>query len=260
MTLTFRKRSTLVAACAASAAGFLFIAPALAQQPAPRQPQAASAQPQAASKAKETKETKGSSPLAGFGANGKEPIKIDSDRLDVFDRDGRAVFTGNVVAVQGDSTIRCSIMTVFYEQNRAQAQAGGGQPRQANAASGSNDSAIKKIDCQGPVTVVSKTQTATGDKAVYDKADNKVVITGNVALADGTNVMRGERIVYDLASGVANVDPKVGERVKVLITPGSGSEASAKPEPKPEAKPEPAKASPPAKPKPQARPASAQAN
>jgi lipopolysaccharide export system protein LptA len=247
MTLTFWKRSAL-------AAGLLFFAPALAQQPAPRQPQAAP-------KAKETKETKErSSPLAGFGANGKEPIKIDSDRLDVFDRDGRAVFTGNVVAVQGDSTIRCSIMTVFYEQNRAQAQAGGGQPRPANAAAGSNDSAIKKIDCQGPVTVVSKTQTATGDKAVYDKADNKVVITGSVALADGTNVMRGERIVYDLDSGVANVDPKVGERVKVLITPGSGSEASAKPEPKPEAKPEPAKASPPAKPKPQARPASAQAN
>ena len=247
MTLMFWKRSAL-------AAGLLFFAPALAQQPAPRQPQAAP-------KAKETKETKErSSPLAGFGANGKEPIKIDSDRLDVFDRDGRAVFTGNVVAVQGDSTIRCSIMTVFYEQNRAQAQAGGGQPRPANAAAGSNDSAIKKIDCQGPVTVVSKTQTATGDKAVYDKADNKVVITGNVALADGTNIMRGERIVYDLDSGVANVDPKVGERVKVLITPGSGSEASAKPEPKPEAKPEPAKASPPAKPKPQARPASAQAN
>jgi len=240
MTLTFWKRSALIA-------GLLFIAPALAQQPAPRQPSAAP-------KPKDAKER--SSPLAGFGANGKEPIKIDADRLDVFDRDGRAVFTGNVVAVQGDSTIRCSIMTVFYEQNRAQAQAGGGQPRPANAASGSNDSAIKKIDCQGPVTVVSKTQTATGDKAVYDKADNKVIITGNVALADGTNVMRGERIVYDLDTGVANVDPKVGERVKVLITPGGGSESGPKPEPKPE----PAKANTPAKPKPQSRPASAQAN
>jgi lipopolysaccharide export system protein LptA len=249
MTLTFWKRSAL-------AAGLLFFAPALAQQPAPRQPQAAP-------KAKETKETKErSSPLAGFGANGKEPIKIDSDRLDVFDRDGRAVFTGNVVAVQGDSTIRCSIMTVFYEQNRAQAQAGG-QPRQPSSSPGSNDNSIKKIDCQGPVTVVSKTQTATGDNAVYDKAGNKVVITGNVALADGPNMMRGERIVYDLDTGVANVDPKAGERVKALITPGSGSENgpkadSSKADPSPKPKADPSKAD--SAPKPAPRPASARAN
>ena len=35
-------------------------------------------------------------------------MKIDADRLDVFDRENKAIFAGNVVAVQGDSTIRCS--------------------------------------------------------------------------------------------------------------------------------------------------------
>jgi len=236
-------------------AGLIFAAPAFAQQSAqPQRP------PQAAQKNKDRP-----APLGGFGAtNSKEPIKIDADRLDVFDRDGRAVFTGNVVAVQGDSTIRCSIMVVFYEQNRAQAQAGG-QPRQPSPSPGSNDSSIKKIDCQGPVTVVSKTQTATGDNAVYDKAGNKVVITGNVALADGPNVMRGERIVYDLDTGVANVDPKAGERVRALITPGSSSEGGPKPDPAkadpaPKPKSDLSKADPSPKPKPQQRPASAQAN
>ena len=181
-------------------------------------------------------------PLGGLGANSKEPIKIDADRLDVFDREGRAVFTGNVVAVQGDSTIRCSIMTVFYEQNRAPG-AGRRPAAPAQPAPGSDDNSIKKIDCQGPVTVVSKTQTATGDNAVYDKAGNKVVITGNVALADGPNVMRGERIVYDLDTGVANVDPKAGERVKALIMPGSGPRTGRRrcvesgPSPKPKAEP-----------------------
>jgi len=234
MNTTVWKRSAL-------AVGLIFVAPALAQQPSQTQRPPPAAQ----------KNTDRPAPLGGLGANSKEPIKIDADRLDVFDRDGRAVFTGNVVAVQGDSTIRCSIMTVFYEQNRAQGQAGG-QPRQPSAPPGSNDNSIKKIDCQGPVTVVSKTQTATGDNAVYDKAGNKVVITGNVALADGPNVMRGERIVYDLDTGVANVDPKAGERVRALITPGSSSEGG----PKPDA----AKADPSPKPKPQQRPASAQAN
>lgn len=244
MKRTVRKQSF------ALAAGLILAAPALAQQPTQAQ-----GQPQAAAKNKDRP-----APLGGLSANSKEPIKIDADRLDVFDRDGRAVFTGNVVAVQGDSTIQCSIMTVFYEQNRAQQAAG--QTKQPSSASGSNDSAIKKIDCQGPVTVVSKTQTATGDNAVYDKVANKVVITGNVALADGANVMRGERIVYDLDSGVANVDPKAGERVRALITPGSSSEMKSDP-PKAEAakpKPEPAKADPAPKPKTPQRPASAQAN
>ena len=58
------------------------------------------------------------SPLGGFGGRGKEPIKIDADRLDVFDRENKAIFAGNVVAVQGDSTIRCSTMTVHYKRGK----------------------------------------------------------------------------------------------------------------------------------------------
>ena len=57
-----------------------------------------------------------SAPMASLGS-GKEPIKIDADRLDVFDSEKRATFTGNVVAVQGDTTIRCSALNVFYEQS-----------------------------------------------------------------------------------------------------------------------------------------------
>lgn len=159
-------------------------------------------------------------PLAGLGANNKDPIKIDADRLDVFDREGRAVFKGNVVAVQGDSTIRCTVMTVFYEQGRGPGQGGARTP----GPPGQGDSSIKKIDCTGPVTVVSKTQVATGNNAVFDKAANKVLLTGNVALSDGPNVTRGERIVYDLNTGVANVETQPGGRVKALFVPGSQSD------------------------------------
>ena len=92
---------------------------------------------------------------AGFGNFGssKEPIKIDADKLDVYDKEGRAVFAGNVVAVQGDSTMNCTLMTVFYEQKR---DASPGAAGAAPVALGSDDSAIKKIDCKGPVTIVSQ--------------------------------------------------------------------------------------------------------
>src|SRR5215204_6434756 len=58
------------------------------------------------------------SALGNLGASNKEPIKIDADRLDVFDKEQRAVFTGNVVVVQGETTMRCSTLTVFYENQK----------------------------------------------------------------------------------------------------------------------------------------------
>ncbi|MFO2436603.1 LptA/OstA family protein, partial [Salmonella enterica] len=76
------------------------------------------------------------------GGSGKEPIKIDADRLDVFDRENKAIFAGNVVAVQGDSTIRCSSMTVRYKRgkDKKEATAPGGEPAsQAERAAGLNE-------------------------------------------------------------------------------------------------------------------------
>ena len=157
---------------------------------------------------------------SAFGAMGsnREPIKIDADRLDVFDKEQRAVFTGSVVAVQGESTIKCAELTVLYEQQRSQGRA-------APAASSQGEGAIRRIDCKGPVTIVSRTQTATGDNAVFDRTANKIELAGNAARRDGPNVTTGQRIVYDLNTGVANIIEKPGGRVRALIVPGSGSTA-----------------------------------
>jgi lipopolysaccharide export system protein LptA len=160
----------------------------------------------------------------GFGNFGssKEPIKIDANKLDVYDKEGRAVFTGDVVAVQGESTMKCSLMTVFYEQNRD--QQGAAQPAAATG-QGPSESAIKKIDCTGPVTIVSKTQVATGDNATFDRGANKILLIGNATLSDGPNVTKGERVTYDINTGVANIDTKPGGRVRALFVPGQGAPA-----------------------------------
>ena len=157
----------------------------------------------------------------GFGNFGssKEPIKIDANKLDVFDKEGRAVFTGDVVAVQGESTMKCTIMTVFYEQR----DQNGGQA--APAAQASDDSAIKKIDCKGPVTIVSRTQVATGENATFDRGSNKIMLVGNATLSDGPNVTKGERVLYDINTGVANIETTPGGRVRALFVPGNGGPA-----------------------------------
>jgi lipopolysaccharide export system protein LptA len=163
-----------------------------------------------------------SSAFGELGSN-RDPIKIDADRLDVFDKEGRAVFGGNVVAVQGDSTMRCSLLTVHYEAGRGAGAASGAGGGGGGGLAG-NDSAIRKLDCKGPVTIVSKTQVATGDNAEFDRARNKVVLAGNAALSDGPNVTRGERVAYDLNTGIASIE---GGRVRALIVPGSGQKPAA---------------------------------
>lgn len=190
----------------------------------------------------------GGSPLGGLGGDSKEPIKIDADKLDVLDKENRAVFSGNVVAVQGETTVRCSVMTVFYEGRGGpggSARPGAPARPAAPASPGQgNDSAIKRIECAGPVTVVSKTQAATSDNAVFDRANNQVIMTGNVALNDGPNITRGERLVYNTQTGVANVENRNG-RVQGFFVPNSQESAKPGAAPKPApAKPSPARPAP----------------
>jgi len=166
--------------------------------------------------------------IGGLSGDSKEPIKIDADKLDVLDKENKAVFTGNVVAVQGETTVRCTVMTVLYEGRGGQGGAGAARATAAPApaASGAeagkgDDSSIKRILCKGPVTVVSKTQAATSDNAEFDRANNVVIMTGNVALNDGPNITRGEKLTYNTVTGIANVETNKGGRVQGFFVPNS---------------------------------------
>ena len=67
--------------------------------------------------------------------------------------------------------------------------------------------------------MVSKTQAATSDNAVFDRANNVVIMTGNVALNDGPNITRGDKLIYNTVTGVANVTS--GGRVQGFFVPNS---------------------------------------
>ncbi|SFG73246.1 LptA/OstA family protein [Methylobacterium gossipiicola] len=228
-------RSLIVAALAA---GLTLAAPAVAQTPAKKDKPAG---------------------LGNLGGGGKEPIKIDADRLDVFDRENKAVFAGNVVAVQGDSTIRCSSMTVRYKRAKkddkktgaakesvetaeaSEKPAGGSE----KAAGGMGENGIQRVECAGPVTVVQKDQVATGDNAVFDQEAKRIVLTGNVVLSQCQNVTRGSRLVYDMNTGRANMDPVAGGRVSALFVPqkdegAKGAKGCAQPAAAAKAAPKPA--------------------
>ena len=166
--------------------------------------------------------------LQGFQQNRGEPVQIEASRLEVRDKEKMATFTGNVKVVQGDTTMRCKTLVVFYEQQNKdgqQAQAAAKTMPAAKPGPGGS-SQISKLEASGGVTVVQKDQTATGDRALFDMKSNTVTLLGNVLVSQGPNVMRGEKLVVDLTTGVSRVDAGSGP-VRMLIQQGPPQDKAA---------------------------------
>lgn len=203
--ITAARRLGLAALLAAA-----FVLPASAQNAAP----AKAPEPAAKEAAPKTKAKGSGAPFAGFGGNSKEPIKIDSNKLEVFDKENRAIYSGDVVVVQGQTTVRSTTMTISYISNKTP-----GSGPAATSAAGQNS--IRKIDFDGPVSILSGTQSATSKFMTYDAQAETVTLTGNVIISDCDNVQRGERAVYDVKTGRATVDSGGKGRVQGIFTPGS---------------------------------------
>jgi lipopolysaccharide export system protein LptA len=166
------------------------------------------------------------------GTSSKEPISIDADKLVYFDKEQKAIYSGNVVVIQGDTKLTCSAMTIYLDRSANNAAQGADKPPPASAQAeqGSGppqNSGIKRLEAAGPVTVVSKTQVATGDNGTYDKLEDKVYLIGHVTLSDGQNITKGDKLIYDMKTGQATIDTSSGKsgRVHGQFTPNSTSGA-----------------------------------
>ena len=195
----------------------LALAPALA---APEKPEAAgrngaktdAAKPDAAkpadAKPAETKPAEARPARGGValpGGESREPITIDADSLEWFDKEQKAIYTGNVVARQGEATLKATQLRIFMQKpqkNGASEPAPAAPPAPpAPAAAGpgvAGDNQIERMEADGPVELIQKDQTATGDKGVYERGTNAVTLIGNVSLRQGGNITLGDRLVYDL--------------------------------------------------------------
>ena len=182
-----------------------------------------------------------------FGTKSKDPIYITSDRLDIYDKEGRAVYSGasGVVATQGTSKLVGTELTAFYDRQHDNGdKTAEGQPQQQSTAG----TQVKRILVKGPVSVVQNDQVATGDNGEFDRVQNIVTLTGHVSLTQGADVTTGDKLIYDLNTGIANVFSGPGTPVKSLFVQGSqpGETKPASPQKTPPGKAAPAK--PPAKP------------
>jgi lipopolysaccharide export system protein LptA len=139
---------------------------------------------------------------AGYAApparrdSSSQPITIKSNELSADNKGKTAVFTGKVVAKQGDVTIFSDRMTVYYAAVQGD---------------------VDKIEADGNVRIVQQNRTGLGGHAVYDSREGKFILTGgNPRVMQGADTVSGEVITCFIDDERCSV---TGGRVEATIHP-----------------------------------------
>jgi lipopolysaccharide export system protein LptA len=152
--------------------------------------------------------------MSDFSIDSDQPVRIESDELEVRDRDQVAIFSGSVVVVQGDTTMRTPRLEVHYTGDGAVADA-----EQGDGAAQS----ISRLEARGGVVVETRDQKASGEWAVFEMATQEITL-GRRCGAD-TGRQRAARRQPGRQSGdrvvpAGIVDRGGGGRVQGLFIPG----------------------------------------
>lgn len=140
------------------------------------------------------------------------PIHIVSDRLDAFNEKKLAVFTGNVVATEGDKVIKSDQLFIYYKNVENK-----GGVKKAGAESEAGD--LERIEARGNVRITQGKKIVTGENAVYLNDDQKIIVTGNPVMKDGVNTIKGDKIIVLLDEDRGIVESAGGGRVSVTLYP-----------------------------------------
>jgi lipopolysaccharide export system protein LptA len=187
-------------------------------------------------------------PAGSFGdykMDAKKPVDIQADWLEVDDKKQVATFRGNVIAKQGDYTIRASELTVAYssaqaKKNAPPATADAGKPPAKSP--GEPNADIKYIEAKGNVVVSSTrdNQSARANNGHFDVKAQTITLFDDVVVSKDKNVIKGEKLLIELALGkstflssdatAAVVDPNAPkQRLRMIITPQSAATGAANP-------------------------------
>ena len=116
------------------------------------------------------------SSLSGLSGAGK--VAITGDNFSVDDNTHQATFLGNVVVDNDDIKLTSDKVVASYGQGGA--------------------TNISNFEATGHVKIVTKDQTATGDKAIFDPKTKILTLSGNVLVVSASGQMKGPELTLDL--------------------------------------------------------------
>ena len=126
--------------------------------------------------------------LAGISVDRSAAVEVAADSLEVDQKSGKAVFSGNVVVGQGDLKISAARIEVVYSE-------------------GTGD--ISRLLASGGVTFVTATEAAEAENAIYDIVGGRLILTGDVLLTQGPSAISANEMSVNLTTGAAVLEGRV---------------------------------------------------
>ncbi len=123
-------------------------------------------------------------------------IDVESDRLDVDKAKGEAVFRGNVKAVQGNTIIKSTTLTLYIDNTTKR---------------------ITRLIADKNVYIKWEDKESTCDHAVYNLPVKVLELTGNVVITRGQERISGQKVVMDMINERQVVEAGKTNRVKVRV-------------------------------------------
>jgi len=121
-----------------------------------------------------------------------QPIEIISDNFTLNQTNGLAEFVGHVVVGQGDMRLSADKIKAEF-----------------STASADKKSEITKMVATGNVTLVSGTQAAEAQSAVYLIKQGTIVMEGGVLVTQNNNTLSGKKMTINLNDGSATIEGRV---------------------------------------------------
>ena len=147
----------------------------------------------------------GTTPAARPGTQGEKskdddknaPVIVDADSLDSFQKQGLAIFKGNVVARQNNSVQYADKMEVYTD---------------------SKTNRVERVVSTGNIRIITRDcRMGTAERTEYYDAEQRVVLIGNARVWRDSDVVTGERITIFLAEDRSVVEGGKQERVKAIF-------------------------------------------
>ena len=126
--------------------------------------------------------------LGGIEVDTSAPVEVTADSLAVDQDTGTAVFTGEVLIIQGDLRLSAAQVEVGYA---------------------ATTSDITRLIATGGVTLVTATEAAEAQSANYDIVSGLLTLTGDVILTQGQSAISAQSMIVNVATGSATMEGRV---------------------------------------------------
>ncbi len=138
-------------------------------------------------------------------------------QIEYWENKQMAVARGNALAVRANKRLRADVLAAYFRIDKQ------------------GENKLYRIDAFDRVKIVTDTDTATSDRAVYNVESGIATLTGSVKLVRGQNVLRGCSAEINLNDGVSKLYScpatavGAGERARGVLRPQRKKQKKAQP-------------------------------